>query len=517
MKYLIPAVLLCAVSFSSAVAQSYLSFDEYIPDNQYSPFLNRVPYEYSFLLNDDHSKALFNPAYSAFIENSQVYLTVDPGSGKNVRVSGISAGSLVWGISARNRYDDTESVRNNRTFETRTNISGVNRSEFFFDRTSIDNNFSKTTGNDLEFRIAKIISGDSESSRAIGFRLAYSEAQQLRDQYSQNLTNDRTETYRNDTLIATQNANLDRQDFYVLEDAADRVYASLDYYSYKLNSESIHRLILQKGFGEFNQTRRDDDDLQNSQIDVEAATQTIINQLRMRLDKTASSSSPLTFGYDGYQKGVLGWLGNDYWFVSAHGTYSSHQSEFEISELESIREVTNSILTRNENESSQDSYSYDNWRIDGRISAGYAVTIESEDLRFFTGLNPYFNFRKSEFGNIQPVGLYVEEQTIYRAGGRIPIFGSIQLSEFVSIWGGGNINAYYNYTLSSFILEESFDPDSNVLRTYEQQTDNNRVDVSQTTFIGLKATHKSGLMLIADLNGDLAAFSGWLITVGYSF
>jgi len=148
---------------------------------------------------------------------------------------------------------------------------------------------------------------------------------------------------------------------------------------------------------------------------------------------------------------------------------------------------------------------------------GYILSIEDEDLDFFTGINPYFNAYKISNARQENDVLLDVDEKVYEVGTQIPLFISYDIKELFSVWGGGNLNAAYtNRTLNEF---ERFrcHPLSVCAPPSPSKRSSNSFRYSETLFMGFKLSHKSGLSLVNNFRSNLSNVNSWVTSLRYSF
>ncbi|GAB5408595.1 MAG: hypothetical protein BalsKO_09600 [Balneolaceae bacterium] len=225
-------------------------------------------------------------------------------------------------------------------------------------------------------------------------------------------------------------------------------------------------------------------------------------------------------GYNGYFNKAMKWISEDYIFASVEGYYGFDKTDIEFSERIELLDINNGIIqsTNDVNNSLTDD-NRSGYFASATLKIGYGVKVPFEDGYFFTGLSNRFQYMLTEGSFIQSnAGLTDFENSFHFFDAEIPLFGEVFLSDWFSIFGGANMKfSYSSYSYKERLSVPIYDESTgNEIDFVEKRTISRYEDLTRTYF-GIKASHKSGLKLMADINGDLARLSGWYFTVGYQF
>lgn len=500
------------------IAQTSFEFDKYQVDKEFSPYQINIPFEFQFLIEDELQSVLFNPSKIGTVDGDQVYWTIDPGNRNNFRLVGLFSNEWLFSLSANSITSYTDNFSDNLD---RITLATGTLDEFqVLEREQVNQVYDirENPTNSFEFRLAKSLSNSENFSSSVGGTISYTSNKNFRRrEITQNL-NDQNSFVRNDTLIRIDNLDITERSLNLSNDDYDKFFVSVEYYTSRNNSEGYHTFFLQKTFrNDLSTTEFSRNSVQNEN---DILANTITNQKVTVLDTryTKIDSDPLLLGYSWYKNKKLDWLGEDFLFFSFEANYAFDKAKY-TNNLVMVQNVElNTVITQNDSDISNNVFDREDWQGTGRLSLGYSISKRIDDVYLFTGFNPHMVFLKNKFRRITSTGLVDLRLKQYQYGVTIPVFSELAISKNLSIWGGGNFFVNYTKTdseqktgipfLSSALNQEIIE---------KQITDSKDMATSQFTYLGVTARHKSGFKLIADLNGDLGRFSGWLVTIGYNF
>ena len=531
MKYLLPAFLLCFFMAESIFAQtvfyprvvpgsSVFGFEHYQFDANYSALQSQMPYEFRFLYNDQYLQALSNSAKTAFVEGNQVYTSIDPGADDNFTVLAIWDQSWLAGFSIFNNYLDSDFNRSQSYANSEDVISGTTRIIEQQMDSSFDYSISERPRTELEFRLAKVLASTENSARSLGLRFGWNKDSRTEDGRGIDTYDLFYERYESGVIDRREIVQQNRTDDFARNTKNNTIILALEYSSAHERGETYHTVSAQFSEGDdFRGERRADVRYYSREqfqygpdtVYVDITEREVVQNRVNRFER-----SPVLFGYEGYANRQLNWLGNDYLFIGLAGFYSFGESTISENYSNTVSYFSPDT-TRQGSSYNLDPTKSDEWAFFGRISAGYAVQIQANDLSFFTGVNPYFEYMKSNSYAVSGA-LIGTESSIYRLIGIIPLFAEYKLNDFISLTGGGI--AQFSYTNQENLnkLATPFQAQNvNNWDSFDSEDQSSQFSQTQRTFFGFKASHDSGLRLAADIRGDLTRLSDWFVTVGYVF
>jgi hypothetical protein len=496
-------------------------------DDSYSPYQSNLPKEVQFLVNDEFQKILFNPAAGAWIESTQFFTTIVPNS-SSIRLVGILPKKWVFQFSYRD-YITTNRL-NNEYSRTTTELStnGDSRRETDTEFFMIEDFESRIASEFSEFKVSKLLKSSEQKARALSLYVGFSGNESLSS--GQTDRNDRSDTnqYFADTLgitgyqVSVTDLTNDNDSY------LNKWRVGLEY---SLVSEDVnmkHELSMQATFLE-------NENIENKLSTIDRFTNEIVNDRTITSETRLSTISsnmreiiPIGIGYRGFLSKALNRFGNDFVLISLAGNYSLGESMLVRNNSTLNRQEVNDTVENVSEGSSVYRNKLDEYLVDIQSRIGYTIKFSESDLDFFTGIVSFVNFQDLETHRVSNNrSIDRVNETVWSTGVYIPVFAELALNDWVQIFGGATLtSSYEKESLEAKPIDESaYDQvrrDADIY-TYSDLTvtTTDRVNtisqLTQRSFFGLKAHHKSGLRLIADINGDIARLGGWNITIGYAF
>jgi hypothetical protein len=516
MKYLPVFVLFLWVISFNTHAQDITVFDPIQKDNRYTPYQLNVSSGYQFLLQDELTKVLFNPAYLSEINGSHVYGTLEPGSNRNLRLAYMKDDWIVHGsfYSVYN-YDEFDDFRIDESFDI--NYNGIFREET--DQRAVLSTSRETTNDAYtgEIRFAKLLSQSDESSRAIGFYLAYGRDSNERDRINSRTTDVERMVFRNDTLTEVYTSDEEDLNINTQENTNRKYYAAIDYSFLNESTQGYHRVFFQYAKREVLNGVFDTNDDDTQTEDIENGFSSTYITRRDRESVNREELSPILFGYEGYFNKEINWLGSDYFFTSLRASFSPADPGITFTDRYVITTINNGSSSENvirdyELTDSENS----SFQARGSLTLGYAIELNYEDLKFFTGFSQSVGYIKtnSRFMDNNNGVMELDRGDIQLTS-RVPVFAEYSLNEWISVFGGGSLIVNNQFNTTEYSIDTPLEDIS--VNDFNQKYNSFTESTSNNTFFGVKVVHPEGLQLMADINGDIARLGGWRITVGYSF
>ncbi len=521
MKYFFPAFFFLLLISGVVKSQNLEDFQPIELDQGFTPYQRYIPFEFLFLVDNELTKVIYNPAFLSEADSSALYATVEPGIRRNYRLAYISPKKWMVRGSFMDDTDDSNSLRETSSDEQNTSLSGIFREEETRTSTEDLDSSQKQNTHAGEIQVSRLLpSSSQESFRAISFDFSYSISTWDSEWQRTRLTTTDTELYRNDTL-ETRRSVFDYS--YTLgEDKTNRsqFQAGITFSFARERLQGVHRFYGEYGDIEVKNNSINSTISGNILEEVESDT-SFLNSNRRNIGNINNTIfNPWNIGYKGYFNRQLNWMGEDYIFATVQANYGSDEGLIEV-----VYDVQN--LTTN-NSGSEGSNPFETnlakrnasaYLGTGLFTFGYVVKKEHEDLTIFAGLSQTLAYSQFEgFTGNRGVGILSVDENLQTATTTIPIFGEYQLNKWISVFGGATTNL--NYTSSTQELRTDIptgensisDPDSYLSKTTSQEY------IERTTsYFGLKASHKSGITVLADVNGDLSRLSTWYFTIGYKF
>ncbi|MAL17141.1 MAG: hypothetical protein CL667_05450 [Balneola sp.] len=477
------------------------------------------------MVDDDIQKVIFNPARAGEMDGGFISTNIIPsGNQDNFSLIGLTkskwffsfGGNLVTNNSDGEEYrrfaDNTRiSFENGERYSSRSNFY---RSEFENERTNFAGDVS----------ISKIFSTGSGRSYSIGVFTGYSISKDNRLNMG---TESRTVSsyFEQDTLSESRISQQFREFNSDSKTNNEKFVFGIEFSTFKNGTDSKHKLFIQQNDLNSNSQSLNSVRDFNSYSDNQGYTRSIV--LDVRNDSSFMNSEPLQFRYEGFINKTVSWIGNnDYIFLSANAVYSKGEQDFFDLYLSSRTYSVDDSVVQVQNGSgginNQPSYYPPTNNIDdelkgGAVSLGYILSIEDEDLNFFTGINPYFNTYKISNARQDNDLLFDVDQKVYEIGTQIPLFISYDIKEFFSVWGGGNLNATYTNSNVNEMQRFRCHPLTVCAPPLPSKRSLNSFRYSESLFMGFKLSHKSGLSLVNNFRSNLSNVNSWVTSLRYSF
>jgi hypothetical protein len=490
----------------------------------FTPYQQSVSENFLFLVDDDIQKVLFNPARAGELGNAFVSTVISPSERlDNFRLSVLTKSKWLFSFGGNfNQVNTTGDVEDSfldaSINEVGDLVSEYNRTiynsrDFTDDRTE--------SQADLSF--SKIIRTPGGKNFSIGGFLGYSKVNRESDVISEQVqVEDRIVTAADTLQFSLQSNNeVDARSFNVT--TTERITVGLSLHSYNNGIDSRHKIFIQK-----NSYTRETDEFttQNAITDLDdyrdpEFRDTIFEREIERI--FVNNVDPLQFRYSGYINKPVSWVTDkDYLFASIRALYSEGTSNQQQSFRSELMEATNGQVTRSE----EDLDDYPAVEVDdrlwgGMISMGYMIKLDSDDLNFFTGINPYYGFSDYESFDIENFRGVGKDNFTQEAGAQIPIYTSYAITKYFNIWGGAKLNARY----SRIKTKETTMPDLTDFENPElifvvpqiSTTTRGAFDYNQSLFLGFKLSHESGLSILNNFRSNLTSVNSWVVSLRYSF
>ncbi len=214
----------------------------------------------------------------------------------------------------------------------------------------------------------------------------------------------------------------------------------------------------------------------------------------------------------------------DYLFGLVTGTFASGAADIR---TESSGEQT--IQTQSGGETSVDVSTFedasdfgrdlDTWG--GRLSLGYVYSYKRRGLTVLAGVNPNVQFLNADYLDSSIFAPFAGTLTEYddlTINLDLPLHVEAPVSRRFALFGGGQ----YRYTFASSDVERRPFSDEEVTTVPEtieelRRRSTDSVFSSARLYAGALLSLRSGLTAQAAFRGDLAAYSGWTVSIGYRF
>lgn len=527
----ITLLALFAFSLLGSLAAQPITEQQHLPFQKIStitPYDQSIQGNFLFMVDDDIQKVIFNPARAGEMDQGFISTNIIPsGNRDNFSLTGLTKSN--WFFSFGGNFEKNESSGE----ETGRSVDdfGINYDDGFrtYSRYSSFQNEFENEERDLtaDISVSKIVSNSGEKAYSIGVFAGYSFYSDLRlnrgnsvrtiDDY---INRDSQSQSRTDQVVSEFN-----DDFRVENEI---IVFGIEFSTFKNGTDSKHKFFIQKNDLVSNRrsinTTRDFNFFRDSQGSTNSTV------LDVRNDSSFMGSDPLQFRYEGYINKPVNWISNnDYFFLSANVVHSKGDQDFFGLYLNrrtySVDDSVVQVRTDGRGISTQPFYYPPKNNINdelkgGALSLGYVLSIEDEDLNFFTGLNPHLSFYQISNARLINDFLFDIDQKVLELGTRIPLYISYNIKEMFSVWGGGNLNATYEYRTVS--EKERFlcsplavcVPPSTSLPS-KRSTSSFRY--SESLFMGFKLSHKSGLSLVNNFRSNLTNVNSWVTSIRYSF
>lgn len=526
MNKFIAAFLFVATFFNPLMAQP-VNEVQHLPYQQlgdFTPYQQSISENYLFLVDDDIQKVLFNPARAGDLDNAFVSTVISPSERPdNFRLSVLTKSKWLFSVGGNFTQTNATGDLEDSFLDTSSNEEGDRVSEYTrttYNSRDFTNNRTESQA-DLSF--SKIITTPGGKNFSIGGFLGYSKVNMKSDVISERVqVEDRTLTVADTLQFSFQSNNeTDTRSFNIT--TTERITVGLSLHSYNDGIDSRHKIFIQK-----NSYTRETDEFtaQNAITDVDdyrdsEFRDTIFEREIERI--FVDNVDPLQFRYSGYINKPVSWVtDNDYLFASIRALYSEGTSSQQQRFRSELLETTNGQVTLTD----EDLDDYPAVEVDdklwgGTISVGYMIKLESDDLIFFTGINPYYGFSDYESFDIENFRGVGKDNFTQEAGAQIPIYTSYAVTKYFNVWGGANLNARY----SRLKTKETTMPDLTDFENPElifvvpqiSTITTDAFDYNQSLFLGFKLSHESGLSLLNNFRSNLTSVNTWVVSLRYSF
>lgn len=520
MKFL--SVVLAVVFFLSGeiIAQNgfYGQHQKFNSNSTFGVYQDELPDAFLFLIDDEFQQILVNPAKSALLEQPFAATTLADVTNFPINAGVVLPGDWVFTISYQNNNNTDLRKTDITQFETFSFVQGLdlvteNQSRRDDNKTDETNAFNTT-----EVRMLKTWEKSDNEARALGAFLGFSQVDMREVGVFDLLFIDEVRRTRDDSLILEVTTNIGRIRDIIEQNKLNLFQGGFEYYRVSSNGESAHKVYVQLT------------DFDHEESLFEVRRDTIVNRttssttgridVHEEEDRILTDAVPLGLEYRGYFNRKLNWLGDDFIFLSLGGRYSQGDLNFNLRMLDRRTVFQNGTETF----TTSTSLNFGNTGnasslLFGEISPGYAIQVTEDDYSLFTGINPFLNYTKVEdYYFFVEASIRESLNSTLHTGARMPFFGSFDITEGLSLWGGGTVsyNHYIFKTEEEQVVkvdEEDFTlPMDYKLNDRETM---NRID--RSLFAGFKFTHRSGLTLNTNIQRNLANINNWLVSVGYSF
>jgi|GEM_PF-2254036 hypothetical protein len=522
--------LLAFFAFSllgTSIAQP-ISEQQHLPYQKistFTPYQQSIPNSFLFMVDDDIQKVIFNPARAGEMDGGFISTNITPsGNGDNFSLTGLTKSNWFFSFGGNLVTNNTDGQEYD-SFSDRSRIIFDN-GERLTDR--FNRNYNEFENERKNFKgdvsVSKIFSTGSGRSYSIGVFAGHSTSNDYRLNMGTEGRNV-SSYFEQDTLFENRRSQRYTEYKSDLSTVNEKFVLGIEFSTFKNGTDSKHKLFIQQN--DLNSNRQSLNSVRdfNSYRNNQGYTRSIV--LDVRNDSSFMNSEPLQFRYEGFINKTVSWIGNnEYIFLSANAVYSKGKQDFFDLYLTSRTYSVDDSVVQVQNGgggiSSQPSYYPPTNNINdelkgGAVSLGYILSIEDEDLDFFTGINPYFNAYKISNARQENDVLLDVDEKVYEVGTQIPLFISYDIKELFSVWGGGNLNAAYtNRTLNEF---ERFrcHPLSVCAPPSPSKRSSNSFRYSETLFMGFKLSHKSGLSLVNNFRSNLSNVNSWVTSLRYSF
>lgn len=493
---------------------------------QHAPFFSysnldiyqEVPDNFLFLVDDDFQKVLANPAKSGLYQTPFTATTLENGANVPINAGIVLPGNWVITVSHLNSNTTGFSESDVSQFETISFVQGldlVTETQSRTDRVEIETN---DAFNSSELRVIKTWKNRENDSRAFGTFLGFTQSDREEVIQSNLFFKNKVRRTRDDSLILQITNDIGRVRDIIETEKRNLLQGGFEYYRASERGESAHKIYLQLTDFDIEESvytvRRDT--IENRTTNATTGRIDVYDEE----DRILTDAVPFGISYNGYINRKLNRFGDDFIFLSIGGRYSQGDLNFNLRMLDLFTIYQNG----NETFTSSDNLNFgytgnESILLFGEISPGYAVRVEGDNYNLFTGFNPFFSYTR-----VEDSYFYVEAairetmRSTLHTGARIPFFGSFEINEWLSFWGGGTLqfNHYLTKTEEEQVLKvEEDNTNLPVDFSYSIKNTNNRIQ--KGLFAGFKLSHKSGLTLNTNVRQNLAGINNWLISVGYFF
>lgn len=522
MKYFLTTILLLLFVQLNVKAQRNSVFQSIVNDNGYSPYQKLVAPDFQFLLEDDLTRVLFNPSYLSRIDSNQVYTTIDTGNNNNYRFAYISRKGWLFQASFQSYLEDANSNVVTKSLESSSNVNGnlITQQTRTIENESYNRN--EALSNLAELKFSKLITSSGSTAKSIGIYLNYDGSDYERDYGSINFNNSVTQLTRNDTLTNTDTWGGERVNIGDENSTYHRLRLGFEFAYSNENTQGYQRVYTQySDLKEVsNRFQRDIDD--RYMVNFEDTTNSSLYTYEQDNFRVQSNNSPWIIGYNAYLNHRMDWNGEDYVFIALDASYGVDTNDLDNSIINVNGSTIDSIVQPTETSNVSLIGSGDKeYQFNADLRFGYAIRLRLDDFSIFTGISQTLGYIQHEGYFMRTyMGIQKYNDNYHRSVSTLPIFTEYALNEWFSFFGGAQFNLVYTSSRKQERLDTPYIDDGDLafdVEFHNFKSTRNDFYNQTNTYFGFKASHKSGIRILADLNGDLARLSNWDITIGYQF
>ncbi|SMO97767.1 hypothetical protein SAMN06265219_1271 [Gracilimonas mengyeensis] len=380
------------------------------------------------------------------------------------------------------------------------------------------NNLRDYNQNKAEFRLLKILGDNRESGIAVGFFGAFEKNEVNELQLRREERYYRTQVFREDTLIDRTTDEELFEDTNDRHQTNDKVVFGLEYYRWKNGNDSRHRLYVQ--LNNFDHTQNIDyiRTRERIQEDFYADFTQLREEHYETTGQTISRDNPVLFSYNGYQNFGVNVLGDDHIFINLRGIYGFGEQELRSDREQIDRRIIDGRIDINNEEDFETRFGQpDSKFMAGGLRLGYAITLQEDNFTLFSGITPFYEWAHEENQAIATLNKQYIEINRHQGGADIPVFGFFDVNDSFSVWGGIKVRFSHEYVhtdLQEHPYELIPDQENDILKTKEETTQSR---LEQSSALGFRYTHSSGLSVIANTRGNISNVNNWALTLQFSY
>lgn len=525
-KKVIPLIIIALLAFNNLVAQNRIfqpppqSLD-YSKGATLNIFENTIPFEFQFLIDDNLTKVIANPAKSFLFDSLFASVALDRMYSRSSSFGFINPNKWILFADYSGLSESNESIVTDFENEVFVTEDPILRDVSQLEIKSTNDRSNDWEDNFFEARLFKVFETSNSGNAAIGLFFGILNSERNRIDRINNERNFSREIFTNDTL-RTINRSTDLNQRISKDITVNNIIRSgLEFHYVKDEIETSQKVFL-----ELRDIQNDDNSIYTSRdsvisIDLDFGN----NNTNIFYDQNSSRSNrsfqPLGLFYSGYFNKKVNMLGDDFLFSNIDFGYSVGELSF-TNIFESFRiRTTNGISDTTFSESNMKDRFRDknSIRLKSNISLGYAISKKTNNNYLFAGLISDYSFGWFKDYSFDLNEFYKVTDRNDRINISAPIYLSVALSEQVNIWGGGRV--FYEYysnnrkrDFEGFLDEDIVEPGLEMDFSSEE---NNSIHLTDTeNFIGLRISLESGIDLNIRFN-NISSVNNWLINIGYNF
>ncbi len=525
-KKVVPTIIIALLAFNNLAAQNRI-FQPYQPPADYRKgatlniFENTIPFEFQFLIDDNLTKVIANPAKSFLFNSPFASAALDRTYNRSFSLGLINPKKWILFADYSGISEFNERLISDFENEVLINEDAALRDVSRWEAESVEDGANDQKNNFFEARLFKAFETNNSGYAAVGLFFGVIDIEW--DGISENLSKRRfsRERFLNDTLRTINRSTELNQRVGDNTTVNSIIRSGLEFHYVKDEIETSQKVFLElrDNQNDYNTIYTSRDSLVSVDLNFGSNNTNIFYEQNSRISKI--SSQPIGLFYSGYFNKKLSMFGDDFVFSNIDFGYNTGELSFS-NIFESFRvRTTNGIsdTTLSDNNTNGRFRGKNTTHLNSDVSLGYAISKKTDNNYLFTGLIAHYNFEWIKDYSFDSNEFYKVTDRTDRVNISAPIYLSVALSEQVNIWGGGRV--FYEYSsgkakrdFEGFLDEDIVEPGIEMGFSSEYNDSGHSIDTQN--FIGLRVSLESGIDLNIRFN-SISSVNSWAVNIGYNF